>query len=371
MARRKRMKHEVEYPHASSYRDKNGKLRWRVRRKGRGVELGADYGSPEFKQRYQDACLQFGLTAAPRSNVGPNIDNPVTVSDFVAYFYSLPAFKDLDPITKKNYGRQLNMFVKDRGTLPLAVMQRLHLQKYLDGIENPGAANMMLKVLKTFLNAMAGRHRAIVNVALGIKKRMVDESIHCWSENEIAAYDKKHAKDSVAWRAKTLILWTGAARVDAVELGPKNVYIGPDGERRLSYRRNKSAVTADMPLSAELAEMIDALPAGAETFLQTEQGKKRSANGLGNLIGDACEAAGISHCSAHGLRKALGRRLAQAGATSLQIMAVLGHKSLAEAECYTRAYQREQAATEGSGNSRKSTSSVSGSLRRPAHDRSE
>ncbi|WP_316235489.1 tyrosine-type recombinase/integrase [Bradyrhizobium sp. SZCCHNR1085] len=40
-------------------------------------------------------------------------------------------------------------------------------------------------------------------------------------------------------------------------------------------------------------------------------------------------------CQPHGLRKATGRRLAEAGATAKMIMSVLGHTTLAEAERYT------------------------------------
>ena len=41
-------------------------------------------------------------------------------------------------------------------------------------------------------------------------------------------------------------------------------------------------------------------------------------------------------CQPHGLRKAAGRRLAEAGCSSRELMAVLGHKTLSEAERYTR-----------------------------------
>jgi enterobacteria phage integrase len=40
-------------------------------------------------------------------------------------------------------------------------------------------------------------------------------------------------------------------------------------------------------------------------------------------------------CKPHGLRKAAGRLLAEAGATEKMIMSVLGHTTLAEAERYT------------------------------------
>jgi hypothetical protein len=51
---------------------------------------------------------------------------------------------------------------------------------------------------------------------------------------------------------------------------------------------------------------------------------------------DAISDAGLSlDCQPHGLHKATGRRLAEAGATAKMIMPVLGHATLAEAERYT------------------------------------
>jgi integrase len=41
-------------------------------------------------------------------------------------------------------------------------------------------------------------------------------------------------------------------------------------------------------------------------------------------------------CQPHGFRKAAGRRLAEAGCSANEIMSILGHKTLAEAERYTR-----------------------------------
>src|SRR6266540_7085762 len=51
---------------------------------------------------------------------------------------------------------------------------------------------------------------------------------------------------------------------------------------------------------------------------------------------DAITDAGLPlDCQPHGLRKATGRRLAEAGATAKMIMAILGHTTLAETERYT------------------------------------
>jgi integrase len=45
-------------------------------------------------------------------------------------------------------------------------------------------------------------------------------------------------------------------------------------------------------------------------------------------------------CKPHGLRKTLGRRLADAGVSAHDIMAALGHTTLTQAENYTREADR-------------------------------
>src|SRR5215831_1421263 len=62
----------------------------------------------------------------------------------------------------------------------------------------------------------------------------------------------------------------------------------------------------------------------------------------------AIKAAGLPiDCKPHGLRKTLGRRLADDGATAHEIMAVLGHTTLAEAERYTREADRRRGGHQG------------------------
>lgn len=93
--------------------------------------------------------------------------------------------------------------------------------------------------------------------------------------------------------------------------------------------------------------MLGELPRDAFTFLQTRSGVARSPNGLGNMMRAACDTAGLSQCSSHGLRKACARRLAEAGATPNEISAVTGHATLAEVERYTRAADRSGMADAG------------------------
>ncbi len=55
--------------------------------------------------------------------------------------------------------------------------------------------------------------------------------------------------------------------------------------------------------------------------------------------------ANLHHCSSHGLRKAASVRLAEAGCTPHEIVAISGHASLKEIVRYTATADRKQLAT--------------------------
>lgn len=73
-------------------------------------------------------------------------------------------------------------------------------------------------------------------------------------------------------------------------------------------------------------------------------GKPPSAAGFGNWFRDRCDEAGLTHCSAHGLRKAVGRQLAEAGCTAHEIAAITGQVSLSEVQRYTKAADQSRLA---------------------------
>src|SRR5207237_10704724 len=92
-----------------------------------------------------------------------------------------------------------------------------------------------------------------------------------------------------------------------------------------------------IPLHHELLGVLAAAERDRITILKTAYGRAFSVDGFSQWMRGAITAAGLPlDCQPHGLRKAAGRRLAEAGCTAREIMAVLGHSTLAEAERYTR-----------------------------------
>ena len=87
------------------------------------------------------------------------------------------------------------------------------------------------------------------------------------------------------------------------------------------------------------------MPVDNLNFLMTSTGKPFTANGFCHWFANRCRQAGLpTGLSAHGLRKAMCRRLAEAGCTVHQIMAISGHQTLSEVQRYTKAVEQSRMA---------------------------
>lgn len=161
------------------------------------------------------------------------------------------------------------------------------------------------------------------------------EGFHSWSIEEVERFEEKFPVGTKARLALALLLYTGQRRSDVVGFGPQHVKDGWLSFTQVKNRKRKP-VTLSIPVRPELQAVIDATPSGHMTYLVTEFGKLFTANGFGNWFRRRCDEAGLPQCSAHGLRKAAAARLAEAGATENEIMAVTGHRTSKEVTRYTR-----------------------------------
>lgn len=334
------MKSKRQYPGASTYTDRHGNRRWRYR-KGIGFsrELGMEYGSDDFTKRYEAAIAEHRTGVKLGAGAGKAI--PGSVGDLVASWYRSPEWKALGSLTKKTYRGVIEPFRVKHGDKPVNRLERRHVMAFLaEKSETPSAANNLRKRLAQLLDHAIAIDWIKSNPARLTKAyKVVGGGFHAWDEGEIARFFEVHEPGTMAHRAVTLMLYTGAARVDAVKLGPMNM----KGER-LEYRRQKTTKTNGVLVSIKVHPDLAAVLADCpldRPFLATAYGKSRSPDGLGNLMRDWCTKAGLPECTAHGLRKACARRLAECGSTAHEIMAVTGHKTLAEVQRYTETAMRE------------------------------
>jgi integrase len=337
-------KHRRQFPGATPYFDRHGVRRWRYRIKGFSAGLGRDYGSPEFIARYEAAQKQQRL----EGGVGKDRTRPGSINALVVAFYASPGFRNTSSSTRRIYSSIIDQFRRAHGDKRAAHMQRRHVLEIIaEKADTPVAANSLLKLLRRLMDHAVVLEMRPDNPTTGVKPYTIESGgFHTWSEDEIARFYEVHELGSTAHLAMTLMLYTGAARSDAVMLGWGTVKDGRISYRRIKTRR-RSDVVVNIPIHPDLAEALEMLPRDAFTFLQTQQGKSRSRDGLGNAMRRWCDAAGLHACTSHGLRKACARRLAEAGATPHEIQAVTGHSTLVEVERYTRAADRSGLADSG------------------------
>lgn len=316
-------------PHVTSYRDRHGKLRWRFRRGGIDRATAALYGSPEWLAWYQ-AALEG---AAPQ--IGAARTRPGSINALAVAYYASAEWAGLAPTTQRTYRGIIDRFRDQHGNRAVRDLEARHVRALLDRMaDRPTAANNLLKVLRNLMAFAVDRDWRRDNPTTGVKPlRYKSDGFHSWTDDEIARFQARWPVGTRERLAFDLLLYTGQRSGDVRRMGRQHV----QGDQ-ITVRQEKTGAELEVPILPALARSITAAPPGGLTFILTQQGAPFTAKGFGNWFSAAAQAAGLAKgCSAHGLRKAAARRLAEAGCSAHEIMAITGHRTLKEVDRYTRA----------------------------------
>ncbi len=224
-------------------------------------------------------------------------------------------------------------------------MERKHLQKLVrDKAATPAAANNMLRMVHLLMRHAVEQGWRGDDPTQGVRKvRNKTEGFMTWEEEHIADFKDHHKPGTRAHLALMLLLYTGQRRSDVVRMGRQHVRKGI-----LSITQQKTGQDVHIPLHVDLRAVLDALPLDNLSFLMTAQGRPFTPPGFTNWFRAMVREAGLPDgLSPHGLRKATCRRLAEAGCSEHQTMAISGHRSTAEVNRYTRAASRKELAAQG------------------------
>jgi len=333
------------FDYINQYRDRHGRQRYYFRRKRQPrIPLPGLPDSPEFVEAYRAALANPGTR-----EIGENRSPQGSLSAAIARYYGDHSFLALAPITQKNRRAILERFRKAHGDNSLRELSQKHVMAILGKLQ-PFAQHGYLKAVRHLMQyaVRAGLRDddPTVGVAQAKSTRTKadgrERGYHTWTEDEIAQFEAKHPIGSRPRLAMALLLYTGQRRGDVVRMGPQHFRGG-----KFTIRQQKTGQPMDVPIHPELAHIIAASECGNLAFLMTQFGKSFAVAGFGNAFRDWCNEAGLSHCSAHGLRKAICRRLAEAGCTAPQIAAISGHRSLREVQRYIDAADRSRMAEAG------------------------
>jgi integrase len=309
--------------------DRHGKPRFYFRRPGfKSVPLPGLPWSPQFMAAYENALAGQPLQIAA-SQTKPGTIRALAVS----YFNSL-AFRSMKPSTQSVYRNIVDRFCAEHGEKRAATLKRDHIIKLMaTRAEKPESANGLRKVLRAMMKHAVDIGLREDDPTQDVKAiRVKSDGYHTWTEAEIEQFESHHRPGTRARLALALLLHTGQRRGDVVRIGRQHIRDGV-----VHVRQQKTGIELAIPIHPTLAAIIAETPADHLTLLTTQTGKPFSAAGFGNWFRDRCNEAGLPHCSAHGLRKAAARRLAEAGCTTHEIAAITGHASLREVQRYTKA----------------------------------
>ena len=202
------------------------------------------------------------------------------------------------------------------------------LQPYAD---RPGAALSILKMLRVLIRHAVDIGWLQHDPSFGIRRPKTNE-IRSWTETEIEAFEERWPVGTKQRLAFALLLHTGQRRGDVYRMTWADVT-----ERTIRVAQRKTGTKLTISLHRDLLALLAVAERKHVTILNTAQGRPFTVAGFGQWLREAMTAAGLpADCKPHGLRKAAGRRLAEAGCSANEIMSVLGHKTMAEAERYTR-----------------------------------
>ena len=327
----------VKLPYIHRFRDRHGKMRYRFRREGyKPVSLPGLPGSAEFMAAYQAA-----LGGKP-VDVFPEKPNAGTLDALIVHYYKSAEFAQLAATTKKTYRGNLERLRDEHGYKSVAGLRREHVRALVaKKAATPAAANNLLKILHILMKMAVDDNWRQDDPTIGVKRlREVGDGFHAWTEDEIAAFEARWQVGTRQRLAFGLMLYLGQRRGDVFRLGRQHVR-----GNRIEFVQRKTGTRLALPIHPHLRVLLDAMPAENMTFLVTEQGRPFTDAGAGNWFREACDAAGLPQCSAHGLRKSAARRLAEAGASANEIGAVTGHRDLAEVSRYTKSAEQAKLAT--------------------------
>lgn len=335
--------------YVSCFVDNRGKRRYRFRKGGISRYIDGHPNSPAGKVEY--AALLAGETeksADKRKTI------PGSVDDLLTRYYGSTDFRGKaqeHSLAKRR--AVLEAFRAKHGHRMVRDARYDKLDKYIAEIavgwedENgrkhggPFAAETARKLIRGLFKYAVKLEWRADNPMDHIDYRPKKTSgFHSWTEEEVEQYQAHWPLGTKQRLAMELCLWTGKRRGDAIRLGPQHIR----GDS-LWGRDQKTGKDWELPISRQLREAIDAMPEAEHLcFVPSDRGRPYSAASFGNMFRQWCDKAGLPHCSAHGLRKAISRRLAEAEVGNAGIKSVTLHSRDDEVSLYVAAADQKRLA---------------------------
>lgn len=327
-------------PHCEQWRDRYGKLRIYFRQgKGKRIPLRGDPSSDQFKEEYAEA-----LISAVAENKAKREEKPKdsTIGGLIISYQKSQDYYDLRETTKTGYQSRLKILSAQHGHRSLTGLTDDRIEEKILGPyrDKPGQRLAILKMLRILIRHAIKKKWLQFDPSKGIK-RPKGGHVRSWSDEEITQFEARWPIGTKERLGFALMLFTGQRRSDA-----HRMTWGDTSPAKIKVIQQKTGAKLTIPLHRGLRKVLEEAPRDHVTILNTAYGQPFTVDGFSQFMRDAITAAGLPlECQPHGLRKAAGRRLAEVGCSAKEIMAILGHKTMSEAQKYVDDADQEKLAT--------------------------
>jgi integrase len=321
-------------PHVTRFKSQHGSERLRFRKKGvPGGYFTQTFGTKAFWDEY-DAFLN--PEAAPAEK--PARFEAGTLDDLIARYCAVPERLGPTAVTQQKVRAVLEDFREGRGTRPVRLVTFEAIDKIIakkmvktgTGNQTRGGIHAARKLRKELVRpfnfavklGLCESNPAQLSEQVKVPAGQRSSGFHSWTEAEIQQYRDHYMLGSRERLAMELLLWTDQRRSDVVKMGRAQIENG-----RIPIMQEKTGKRLWVPLAPQLLEAIVAMKPQDTSpfcFLVTTRGKSFSKESFGNWFKKACVAAGLPHCTAHGLRKATLRRMAELEMANKSMKSVSG-----------------------------------------------
>lgn len=327
----------------TEYKDRHGKTRYRYRKTGqKPYYFKSEPGTAAFVEE-----LTFATGGAPISASSATAITPGSMDDLARLLFAAPRWLRMKASSQYTYRRIIERYlarIDKRGVRYGTYPARRATVGVLDAhiaelADTPASANNLRKALKKMFDYAIKLTWMTTNPAEKTDSFRSGPGFHTWTDEEIDRYRAHHALGTMARLTLELALNTAARRCNLAELERKALRDG-----RWHVVHAKGTNETDVPMTPEMRAAIEALPATPIRWLIVgEHGGPYTIESLGNRFRKWANSAGCPG-SLHGLRKAISRQLAEAGATDAEGRAITGQKKNATFAHYAAKADRKRLA---------------------------
>jgi len=293
------------------------------RRDGRQIRINEAPGTAAFLKRYAEIHESFHLPEA--EEMGP-FDRLVVEYLGSDRFKLIPAQK-----TRRDYRLHLERMREKFGHLSPAGLTTKAIMVYHESLSaTPASANNMLKAVKSLMKYAI--RRGIIDhqpITRDIEKFKTG-SLEPWTEQALENFKPSGSVKT----AFMLALYTGQRLGDVLAMRWDKIKNG-----WIEVKQIKTGVDLVVPIHPKLGEYLDTLPRDTLYIVSNRNGAPYTVSGFQSVWQKT-----NAPFTFHGLRKSAASRLAEAGATTHQIAAITGHKSLSMIEYYSKSAKQKKSA---------------------------